>query len=103
MCKGLQQIGLAGRHTYFCARCMQRVCAGQANTAGSTHQPDTATAPVGDGGVERGEPSHGCQARRVNDNVTSPRKMPNLDMAALLSMTLSSSKYIQSSNCTCQT
>ncbi|MFM7698590.1 MAG: zinc finger domain-containing protein, partial [Limnohabitans sp.] len=42
----MQQIGLAGRHTYFCARCMQRVCAGQANTAGSTHQPDTATAPV---------------------------------------------------------
>ncbi len=101
--KGLQQLGLASRHTYFRACCMQGMRAGQANAAGSAQQPDTAPAPVGDGFIERGEPSHGYQARRVNDKVTSPKKMPNLDMAALLSMTLSSSKYIQSSNCTCQT
>ena len=37
-------------------------------------------------------------ARLVNDKVTSPKNTPNLDMLALLSITRSFIRYIQSSN-----
>ena len=42
-------------------------------------------------------------ARLVNAKVTSPKNMPSLDMLALLIMTRSFMRYIQSSNCTSQT
>ena len=65
-----------------------------ANATGGADQPNAFAAPVGDRRVQR----HAY--RLVKDSVTSPSRTPNLDMVALFSITLSFTRYIQSSNCT---
>ena len=58
-----------------------------------TDEPDPLTAPVGQRAIQAHEPLR-------NDSTISPSLNPNLRMSDLFSITLSSIKYIQSSNCT---
>ena len=51
--KGLQRVGVAGRHKQVCTGGMQCRSGGFANAAGRANQPDRLAMPVGDEGVER--------------------------------------------------
>ena len=95
--KRIQQRLLACRNDHLGTLGVQLRGHGAANAAGGTHQPHTLAAPVGNGRVQRHGPAPYCL---VNESSTSPSVTPNLLMVARLSITRSSTKNIQSSNCT---
>ena len=95
--KRIQQRLLACRNDHLGTLGVQLRGHGAANAAGGTHQPHTLAAPVGDSRVQRHGATPYCL---VNESNTSPRVTPNLLMVARLSSTRSSTKNIQSSNCT---
>mmetsp|Transcript_22755 Transcript_22755/g.42024 ORF Transcript_22755/g.42024 Transcript_22755/m.42024 type:complete len:264 (+) Transcript_22755:996-1787(+) len=89
----VQQVGLPRRHDHARTGRMQGAGGRTANAAGCANQPDAASGPVLELGVER------HQGFR-KDKVTSPTPMPNLLMRARFNITWLSTRYIQSSNCT---
>ena len=99
----LNALWLARRNDHHCACLSHLLCTSQTNTRGGAHQPDAAAGPVDDGRIERLHFDNTKGVRRVKDKVTSPKRMPHLLMVALLSITRSSIRYIQSSKSTCQT
>ena len=95
--EGLQGVHLACRDDHGGAQRVQLLGQRTADAGGGAHQPHTLAAPFAHGRVQ----AHGVCFWK--DSVTSPRRMPNLLMVARLSITRSSIRYIQSSNCTSYT
>ncbi len=91
--KTVQRRGRAGRDDHLRAPRVQGLCGGAPNAGGGAHQPDALPLPLPNGWV------HGF----TNVSVTSPRRKPNLLITALLIITLSFIRYIQSSSSTFQT
>ena len=91
--KVVQGRRLARRHNHPRTPGVQGRCRRAPNAGGRTHQPDAQALPMANGRVHR----------LMKVRVTSPSRRPNLLITALLTITLSSIRYIQSSSSTFQT